>query len=149
MGAVPCLCLPLSVCLCLSASVHTIRSKRIDSIGLDGNSHWTALSAPHHRPINRPTEIRVSRKYASRPKVSRSTESPYAYSITQCEFSHKSTRTCHTNTMKRQVREMSPTHDPESSNAPPPHYKSFIAIVPSSLPHMPRSASQHTVTQLA
>ena len=84
----PCLCLPPSVCLCLSASVHTIQSKRIDSIGLSGNSHWTALSAPHHRPINRPTEIRVSRKYANRPKVNSSVEPPCAYSITQCEFSH-------------------------------------------------------------
>ena len=68
-GLCPCLCLPLSVCLCQSASKPTILSESMDLLGLHANSHWTALSTTHHRHRNNHLiEIEVSREYASRPK---------------------------------------------------------------------------------
>ena len=54
---------PVSVC-----SMPTILSESIHLRGLHANSHWATLSTTRHRAIHRHTEIKVSRKYASRSK---------------------------------------------------------------------------------
>ena len=55
--------IPVSVC-----SMPTILSESIHLLGVHTNSHWATLYTTRHRAIHRHTEIKVSRKYASRSK---------------------------------------------------------------------------------